>query len=85
MCDKFNKVDDQNVRNASNISVKNILQRLSAMASRVGFFNFESGSGIEEEKSVIGYLYPISESAHLQNFVTKMPYLNIFVTKTLYL
>ena len=51
MCDKFNKVDDQNVRNASNISVKNILQRLSAMASRVGFFNFESGSGIEEEKS----------------------------------
>ena len=51
MCDKFNKVDDQNVRNASNISVTNILQRLSTRASRIGVFKEEKS----KKKNRVGY------------------------------
>ena len=51
MCDKFNKDSDQNARNASNISVTNILQRLSARASRIGFFKEEKS----KKKNRVGY------------------------------
>ena len=51
MCDKFNKDSDQNARNASNISVTNILQRLSTRASRIGFFKEEKS----KKKNRVGY------------------------------
>ena len=83
MCDKFNKDCDQNARNASNISVTNILQRLSARASRIGFFKEEKS----KKKNRVGYRVFVSNIGErpFAKFCEKMLHLKNFVTKTLYL